>query len=910
MAELGRVLGVGGIGAVYRAGDQLAIKITRSAQSRNVDQAREAEMLQAVGDCSAVVNYHGELTWSPGQTGLLLELCQESLTEVLCKRQGQRLAGLEAQRCAVMLINALAQVQARGVVHQDIKPGNFLLAGDGSFKLCDFNLSRFEGQPRGGGGTPLYFSPALLRRTAVPTCSRGSDSDTADEEVEVEDDEGYAADWWALGVTLFQVLYGAQTWPFSRLNVGHLAAASELQERLGDVAAAVQQRRLFFRRVPGVPAAAKALIQGLLHPEPSRRFGLLEVLAGDWPEEAAFSGVAAAHPALAADMGRLMALRKLCRMTPGELRSLGEGGALGAPVPSPLQRMSGRLLQRLWSGRSAAATPGVADADDLSSPHDQAAAAAIAALALPKSPALGSGGSPGGSWRLQGVGLILRSAGGVRAAAARAAAAAPLTLLTPDRRLALAGGGRSGLGPGLLPPAFVDRTAEVDVAQLRAAVEGAAPPPSCPQRSLGQVQGVEVLDEMQRLMRARLQRKEQQRAQGASTMSLEALPPAGPCTPFAAAQLPAHRHCSPHGALPARGPCAAVPALPGPAEVRAAAQCRAKETPAFERGSKCAVHYGMYDTRGTSYCGMPVPPPPSSGSRAYDWLAATAELMGGSLAIIRISANGPSAVPSPAGPPAPVLLVPPQGGPCEQVPLCQEGGGGWQPISPQPWDHSAARCSPVAPPVPPPAAQPRCAQPPEQPPPLASRRQRAQVHRQYRQGPLPLLMPAASGDGASDSPGRKGSSDGGLTSLFSLDLGALEGPATGHVEASQPSQGASSEASVATVAVVEAGAALAAALEAAGREQGAGGCAQGPAAEEEDLGERPTWGSAVAGASCGGGRPAQCSQRADCAAMSHATSSGIGAEEGAAVTGGGHRQGPSVWLRKLLCAGAPAPRWG
>ncbi|KAG2433820.1 hypothetical protein HXX76_008177 [Chlamydomonas incerta] len=210
-----------------------------------------------------------------------------------------------------MAVSAVAQLHARNIIHQDIKPSNLLLDKHGALKICDYNLSRLAHEPL-AGSTPMYSSPALLRG----------------------EDDGYADDWWALGVTLYQLLHGLDTWPFAPAAT---LAALERQppaQQLDLVSRAVQRGRLRFRPLSGLPGASKTLLRGLLHPHAAKRWGLLQVLAGDYPPGGAYAAAAARHPALAPDMEHLLALRHLCRLSPAQLwRFHNDTQALAAQQP-------------------------------------------------------------------------------------------------------------------------------------------------------------------------------------------------------------------------------------------------------------------------------------------------------------------------------------------------------------------------------------------------------------------------------------------------------------------------------------------------------------------------------------------------------------------------------------------------
>jgi tetratricopeptide (TPR) repeat protein/predicted Ser/Thr protein kinase len=86
---------------------------------------------------------------------------------------------------------AVAHAHAQGVVHRDLKPENVMIEPDGRVVLTDFGLARIEGGEdltRTGTvfGTPHYMAPEQVQ---------GSDC-------------GPAADVWALGVLLYEVLEG------------------------------------------------------------------------------------------------------------------------------------------------------------------------------------------------------------------------------------------------------------------------------------------------------------------------------------------------------------------------------------------------------------------------------------------------------------------------------------------------------------------------------------------------------------------------------------------------------------------------------------------------------------------------------------------------------------------------------
>lgn len=120
------------------------------------------------------------------------------------------------------LVLALEYLHSLGIVHRDLKPDNILIAHDGHIKLTDFGLSKIglmnstgdltrpdsdevivsndhhhdnewsvDRKERSAVGTPDYLAPEILLGT----------------------EHGYAADWWSVGVILFELVTG--TPPFN-----------------------------------------------------------------------------------------------------------------------------------------------------------------------------------------------------------------------------------------------------------------------------------------------------------------------------------------------------------------------------------------------------------------------------------------------------------------------------------------------------------------------------------------------------------------------------------------------------------------------------------------------------------------------------------------------------------------------
>ncbi|KAH6765050.1 Protein kinase superfamily protein [Perilla frutescens var. frutescens] len=165
------------------------------------------------------------------------------------------------------LVLALEYLHSLGIVHRDLKPDNILIAHDGHIKLTDFGLSKIglmncatelstqdtekndaldaNGQPnadivdshQSAVGTPDYLAPEILLGT----------------------EHGYAADWWSVGIILFELITGIP--PF---NADH-------PENIFDN---ILSRKIPWPSVPSdMSYAAQDLIDRLLVHDPNERLG-------------------------------------------------------------------------------------------------------------------------------------------------------------------------------------------------------------------------------------------------------------------------------------------------------------------------------------------------------------------------------------------------------------------------------------------------------------------------------------------------------------------------------------------------------------------------------------------------------------------------------------------------------------
>jgi len=180
--HLGRVLGEGGMGAVYEAdhrelGAKVAVKLLSEASINNPNSLarfrREAKVMGQIKH-ENVISVMDAGNDEAGIPFLVMELLEgESLAGTL-RRERVLSPGLSAWITAEVLAG-LGAAHAKNVIHRDLKPGNVFIAtqSDGSrrVKILDFGISKLGDlsatlnvTAQGAlVGTPNFMSPEQIR---------------------------------------------------------------------------------------------------------------------------------------------------------------------------------------------------------------------------------------------------------------------------------------------------------------------------------------------------------------------------------------------------------------------------------------------------------------------------------------------------------------------------------------------------------------------------------------------------------------------------------------------------------------------------------------------------------------------------------------------------------------------------
>ncbi|KAF8696122.1 hypothetical protein HU200_037012 [Digitaria exilis] len=196
-----RTLGRGASGAVVwlasddASGQLLAVKSAGAGGSAAAQLRREGRVLEGLSSPHIVPCLGSRSSTTGGEYQLFLEFAPGGSLADEAARRGGRLEEHDIRGYARDVARGVAYLHGRSLVHGDVKPRNVVIGGDGRARLTDFGCARLvvSSSPSSRpmiGGTPAFMAPEVARG----------------------EEQGPAADVWALACTVIEMATGRAPW--------------------------------------------------------------------------------------------------------------------------------------------------------------------------------------------------------------------------------------------------------------------------------------------------------------------------------------------------------------------------------------------------------------------------------------------------------------------------------------------------------------------------------------------------------------------------------------------------------------------------------------------------------------------------------------------------------------------------
>src|SRR5262245_4397512 len=237
--EILSMLGIGGMGAVYRAYDsRLQRTVAIKVLSDEADERYGPLLLQEARAAPSHSHPHicvvYEVGEADGRTFIAMEYVDGKPLSELIPVNG--LPADNVMRYGVQIADALTHAHDRGIVHRDLKSSNIIVTKDGLAKVVDFGLARRVAMASpdmptssnvveagtGMAGTLSYMAPEALRGEQATM----------------------ASDLWGLGVLLYEMSSGHL--PFGGRTAFELTSA------------------ILLGAVPPLPASVPSGVRGII----------------------------------------------------------------------------------------------------------------------------------------------------------------------------------------------------------------------------------------------------------------------------------------------------------------------------------------------------------------------------------------------------------------------------------------------------------------------------------------------------------------------------------------------------------------------------------------------------------------------------------------------------------------------
>lgn len=261
-------LGAGTFGAVFKGiykGDQGEIPVAiKVFNSRSIEEHKESEgnILKSLNHPNIVKVYQTGVHPKDGYY-IAMELCDCTLKSFLQRHGIRRFPEKEARSFFKEICKGVEYLQAKNIIHRDLKFENILISSNNHMKIADFGLAKLlddSFMTDTTCGSTHIMAPEIFKGKAY----------------------GKSADIWSLGIILYGMLTGDEC-IYKNVN------RSQYEEKLKYF------QSITFPAEIDISASVRDLIGQILNPDPQKRLTIEAILQHKWCQEEAESITATQH---------------------------------------------------------------------------------------------------------------------------------------------------------------------------------------------------------------------------------------------------------------------------------------------------------------------------------------------------------------------------------------------------------------------------------------------------------------------------------------------------------------------------------------------------------------------------------------------------------------------------------------
>ncbi|MEQ1643841.1 MAG: serine/threonine-protein kinase, partial [Pyrinomonadaceae bacterium] len=260
--EIRSVIGIGGMGEVYRATDpkigrDVAIKVLPADFSADKERVarfeQEAQAAGALNHPNIIAVYDVDI--QDGVLYVVSELLEGGELRELLDEGSIPLRNITEY--AQQIVSGLSAAHEKGIVHRDLKPENLFITKDDRVKILDFGLAKLSEPPASAGGT-CGNEDATRKALTNPGVVMGTVGYMSPEQVRGQKTD-HRSDIFSFGLILYEMITGRRAFQEESLAETMSAIVKEEPPEMTE-------------SNPNISPSLERIVRRCLEKKPDRRF--------------------------------------------------------------------------------------------------------------------------------------------------------------------------------------------------------------------------------------------------------------------------------------------------------------------------------------------------------------------------------------------------------------------------------------------------------------------------------------------------------------------------------------------------------------------------------------------------------------------------------------------------------------